>query len=126
MSQEDDKNNNINTVTKIYPFFGKNNNRLGYYIGDYKIKVDVDKLPFNSLDQVDHMIYNLYNYAKTRKNPKDFFIYHPEKMTFIPTKLETTQPNIGGGRSNKRKTIKKNSRKNSRNRKNNKSYKKLQ
>jgi hypothetical protein len=33
------------------------------------------------------MVYNLYNYAKTRKNPKEFFIYHPEKMTFIPGKI---------------------------------------
>jgi len=63
------------------------------------------------------MIYNLYNYAKTRKNPKDFFIYHPEKMTFIPGKInrmeggkkrKTNRKKLSKRRSHKqRRTIKK-------------------
>lgn len=79
--------NQIDAVAKIYPFIGKDKNRKGYYIGNYQIVLKTDDLPFSNFDQVDHMIYNLYNYAKTRKNPKEFFIYHPEKMTFIPGKI---------------------------------------
>jgi hypothetical protein len=79
--------NQIDAVAKIYPFIGKDKNRKGYYIGNYQIVIKTEDLPFSNFDQVDHMIYNLYNYAKTRKNPKDFFIYHPEKMTFIPGKI---------------------------------------
>jgi len=79
--------NQIDAVAKIYPFIGKDKNRKGYYIGNYQIVLKTDDLPFSNFDQVDHMVYNLYNYAKTRKNPKEFFIYHPEKMTFIPGKI---------------------------------------
>jgi len=93
--------NQIDVTTKVFPFIGKDKNRKGYYIGNYKIVINSDDLPFSNFDQVDHMIYNLYNYAKTRKNPKDFFIYHPEKMTFIPGKINRMQ----GGK--KRKTNRK-------------------
>lgn len=93
--------NQIDVTTKVFPFIGKDRNRKGYYIGNYKIVINSEDLPFSNFDQVDHMIYNLYNYAKTRKNPKDFFIYHPEKMTFIPGKINKME----GGK--KRKTNRK-------------------
>ena len=93
----------IEVTTKLYPFIGKGPNRKGYHIGNYKVFVNTDDLPFSDFDQVDHFIHNLYNYAKTRKNLKDFFVYHPEKMTFIPIKM--TKKLEGGRRRNK--TIKK-------------------
>jgi hypothetical protein len=111
--------NQIDVTTKIYPFVGKDKNRKGYYIGDYKIVIDSSNpdstidLPFTNFDQVDHLVYNLYNYAKTRKNPKDFFIYHPEKMSFIPGKIikmggggKKHRTNRKRGGSRKNKTIK--------------------
>jgi hypothetical protein len=98
-TEEKPPSHNIDTIAKIYPFIGKDRNRKGYYIGNYKIVINSEDLPFTNFDQVDHMIYNLYNYAKTRKNPKEFFIYHPEKMTLIPGKM--TETGMSGGRRRK-------------------------
>jgi len=91
-----DKNNDsipktdksIEAIVKIFPYFGKDNNSQGYYIGDFKIISNSNDLPFTSLDQVDYMIYNLQNYSKNRKNPKDFFISKREKIKFVPSKLQ--------------------------------------
>jgi hypothetical protein len=97
---EDDTDKKIKTTLKIYPYIGKTNNRKGYYVGDLKTVVNTDELPFTNFDQVDHMLYNLFGYVKNGKNPRDFFIVHPENIEFIPTKLQQM-----GGRH--RKTMKK-------------------
>jgi hypothetical protein len=94
--EADKEPNQIDVTAKVYPFIGKDKNRKNYYIGNYKIVLNSNDLPFSNFDQVDHMIYNLYNYAKTRKNPKDFFIYHPEKMTLIPGRM--SELSMAGGR----------------------------
>jgi hypothetical protein len=110
MSNEEDFESNlkspnqIDAVMKIFPFVGKSRNRKGFYIGNYKIQINSDDLPFSNYDQVDHFIYNIYNYAKTRKNPQDFFVYHPENMTFIPGKINQ----VGGKRKKTRRKYKKN------------------
>lgn len=90
----------ISVTSKIAPFIGKDNNRKGYHIGDYKILVDTNELPFTNFDQVDHFIYNLFDYVRTRKNIKNFFIYHPETMEFIPARIEKNI--VGGKRRTKR------------------------
>jgi hypothetical protein len=105
-----DNNNNIQTTIKIYPYIGKTNNRKGYYVGNLTSVVNTDELPFTNFDQVDHMLYNLFGYVKNGKNPKDFFISHPESIQYIPAKLQQ----IGG---KYRKTIKK-TKKNKRSKKN--------
>jgi hypothetical protein len=97
---EDNTDKKIKTTMKIYPYIGKSNNRKGYYIGNFKSVVNTDELPFTNFDQVDHMLYNLFGYVKNRKNPKEFFIAHPENVEFVPTKLQQM-----GGRY--RKTMKK-------------------
>ena len=99
---EDNENKKIKTTTtlKIYPYIGKSNNRKGYYIGNIKSVLNTDELPFTNFDQVDHQLSNLFGYVKNGKNPDDFFLVHPEKIEFIPTKLQQM-----GGRY--RKTMKK-------------------
>lgn len=100
MMIEDNKNKKITAIMKIYPYIGKSNNRKGYYIGNIKSVLNTDELPFTNFDQVDYMLYNLFGYVKNGKNPKDFFIVHPENIEFVPTKLQQM-----GGRH--RKTMKK-------------------
>lgn len=97
---EDNENKKIKTTLKIYPFIGKSNNRKGYYIGNIKSVVNADELPFTNFDQVDHHLHNLFGYVKNRDPKKFFFLVHPEKIEFIPTKLQQM-----GGRY--RKTMKK-------------------
>lgn len=51
-----------NIKTKLYslPYV----NDKGYRVGNYMVVVNTDNLPFSSFDEVDHYIYNLFNYAK--------------------------------------------------------------
>ena len=103
-TESDEKNTkNIDAVLKIYPYIGKSDNRKGYYIGDLKVALNSTELPFNSLDQVDYTISNLYKYSKIRKNPKDFFKNYTQKINFVPV-----SSNKKGGSKKYRKTIKKN------------------
>ena len=35
-----------------------------YYIGDYKVEIDKDALPFNSLDNVDYYLTGIFDYSR--------------------------------------------------------------
>ena len=80
---------------KLYPIPYVNDK--GYRIGNYHIEFDTKNspLPFSSFDQVDHLLINLFNYAKEVPNNKEatadfnkkFFKHYPKKVVlFRPIK----------------------------------------
>jgi hypothetical protein len=113
----------IDAILKVYPYIGNSENRKGYNIGDIKLAMNASELPFNSFDQVDHTLFNLFNYLNDGKNPSEFFGYHPETISFVPVSNKIEPPTKTGGYKQNRRTIKKN--KKSKNYKR-KSYKKKQ
>lgn len=102
----------IDIITKVSPFIGEGPNRKGFNVGDFKVIVDSDNLPFNSMDQVDKFLSDLIkftgDYSKTPKDKenqkgKDYYIYHPKVMSFIPVKVmpKKTIDNQAGGKRKK-------------------------
>jgi hypothetical protein len=67
MSTEPNKSNDYLKV-KIYPVPFKNG--MGYRIGNMKTVLNKKILPFTSTDQVDHFLYNFFNYVKYEGGPK--------------------------------------------------------
>jgi hypothetical protein len=71
-TRKNKKGNKIKITTEIYsaPFI----NSKGYRIGDYRVKVDTDRLPYSAEDQAANYLYNLFKYAKdegsSKKNSK--------------------------------------------------------
>jgi len=70
-------------------------NSKGYMVGNYKVKIDRDNLPFTSYDEVDHYLINTFNYVRkvpyTKKDLKEFnkeFFKHNENVVswFKPIK----------------------------------------
>ena len=59
MSNENSDTNNLLKV-KIYPVPFKN--RMGFRIGNINTVLNKKVLPFKSTDQVDHFLYNFFNY----------------------------------------------------------------
>jgi len=115
MSQTEtvEKKPDINLKLKIYPFFGKSNNRKGNYVGDIKSSMIINELPYSYFDQVDHMMYNLFGYVRDRNNPTKYFKNETYELK-NPTKYFKNEtydlkynnpPEVNGGK--KRKTIKK-------------------
>jgi len=45
-------------------------NSKGFRIGDYKVAVRQDLLPFSAFDQANHYLYNLFDYATYQGTPK--------------------------------------------------------
>jgi len=81
--------------SKIYPVPFVNSK--GYRIGDYKIIVDTSKLPFNSVDQTNHYLYNLFDYVGEQGTPavpnrpkrdiREFFVNKKDQLrVFTPIK----------------------------------------
>lgn len=92
----------IDAILKVYPYIGNSENRKGYNIGDIKLAMNTSELPFNSFDQVDYTISNLFNYLNDGKNPKDFFVYHPETISFVPVSNKIEPKQNGGYKRNRR------------------------
>jgi len=69
MANKEDIEHYINL--KLYPIPYVNDK--GYRIGNYHIEFDTKNspLPFSSFDQVDHLLINLFKYAKEVPNNKD-------------------------------------------------------
>jgi hypothetical protein len=72
-------------------------NTKGFRIGDYHIIINSKKLPFNSTDQANHFLYNLFEYVNYEGTPKtsrkmkkairDFFKHKEIKLSaFQPIK----------------------------------------
>jgi hypothetical protein len=101
MSQTEtiEKKPDINLKLKIYPFFGKSNNRKGNYVGDIKSTMIINELPYSYFDQVDHMMYNLFGYVRDRNDPTKYFKNKTYDLKY------NNPPEVNGGK--KRKTIKK-------------------
>jgi hypothetical protein len=112
MSNENSDTNDLLKV-KIYPVPFKN--RMGFRIGNINTVLNKKVLPFKSTDQVDHFLYNFFNYLKYEGGPKDersiddrknaiakFFKNHEEKVySYVPL---TDPPTVKkGGKSNKYK-----------------------
>lgn len=105
----------IDIITKVSPFIGNGPNRKGFNVGDFKVIVDTDNLPFNNFDQVDKFLSDLIkftgDYSKTPKDKekekgKDYYIYHPKAMSFIPVKViekKAIDSQAGGKRKKRNK-----------------------
>uniref|UniRef100_A0A6C0JMH6 Uncharacterized protein n=1 Tax=viral metagenome TaxID=1070528 RepID=A0A6C0JMH6_9ZZZZ len=114
------KDGQIDIITKVSPFIGNSPNRKGFNVGDYKVIVDTKDLPFNDFDQVDKFLSDLIKFTgdySGKKKPKDYYIYHPKIMSFIPVKVvekKVIDKQDGGVRKKKRnqKTMKKQSKRN--------------
>lgn len=91
------KNDNIEVKLKVYPYVDEN--RKGNHVGDIKVVMNTDNLPFTYFDQVDHMMHNLFGYVRDRDYPKKYFINGFKTITY------THPPIIQGGKH--RKTMKK-------------------
>jgi len=98
---------------KLYPLPYVNSK--GYRIGNYHILINKDKLPFSSTDQVDHFLFNLFNYVKavphnnkpSNEFNKEFFKnYKEDVLLFTPIKYPEDEKNgqKKGGKKQKRKT----------------------
>jgi hypothetical protein len=99
----------IKSVLKIFPYVGKSNNRKGYYIGDIKVGIEADEMPFNYADEVDYTLSNLYKYARFRKNAKDFFVNYPQTIEIMPNIIDKNKfenLKLGGNKKKHRNTIK--------------------
>jgi hypothetical protein len=98
---------------KLYPLPYVNNK--GYRIGNYHVLINKDKLPFSSIDQVDHFLLNLFNYVKavpSNNKPaaefnKEFFKnYKEDVLMFTPIRHKKDGDVVEkrGGKKHKRKT----------------------
>lgn len=83
----------IDVVSKVFPLPFVNSK--GFRIGDYKISVDTTNLPFTPIDQVNHYLYNLFDYSSyqgipkmTRKDERDINTFFSHKKT----ELEAFKP----------------------------------
>jgi hypothetical protein len=94
---DESKNDNIKIKFKVYPYVDEN--RKGNHVGDIKLVMNTDNLPFTYFDQVDHMMHNLFGYVRDRDNPKEYFKNKTHEITY------THPPIINGGKH--RKTMKK-------------------
>jgi hypothetical protein len=107
----------IDIITKVTPFIGDSPNRKGFNVGDFKVIVDTENLPFTDFDQVDKFLSDLIKFTgdySGKKTPKDYYVYHPKMMSFIPVKVvekKAIDNQSGGVRRKKRnkKTMKKQS-----------------
>jgi hypothetical protein len=70
-------------TTKLYPVPYVNGK--GYRIGNFNVLIDKRKLPFSSFDQVDHFLYNLFDYVKTPKNKKKSNKPNDNSNDYLPT-----------------------------------------
>jgi hypothetical protein len=100
--------NGLRVIGKLYP--SKVVTRDGkYYIGDYTINIDNHKIPFNSRDNVDYYLTNIFDYVRDaasldRSKPvimeKYFKNFINDVQLFLPVKqpkkVEETQ--LGGKR----------------------------
>ena len=114
MSQTEtiEKKPDINLKLKIYPFFGKSNNRKGNYVGDIKSTMIINELPYSYFDQVDHMMYNLFGYVRDRDNPTKYFNNKPYELTYSnPTEAKGGNLRKTNKKMKKTKKSKKNKRK---------------
>ena len=82
-------------TSKVFP--SPFTNSKGFRIGDYKVAVNPNVLPFNGIDQANHYLYNLFDYATyqgtpqtNRKQERDINSFFKSKNTqleaFVPIK----------------------------------------
>jgi hypothetical protein len=83
----------LNVYSRVFPHPFVNSK--GYRIGNWHVIVDTSKLPFNSIDEANHFLYNLFEYVNYEGTPKtskemeraitDFFKYKETKLpAFTP------------------------------------------
>jgi len=58
----------VDITSKVYPT--PFDNSKGFRIGDFKVAVDTTALPFTNTDQVNHYLYNLFDYTSYQGIPK--------------------------------------------------------
>jgi hypothetical protein len=58
----------IEVTSKVFPTPFVNSK--GFRIGDYKVAIDTTALPFTNTDQVNHYLYNLFDYTSYQGIPK--------------------------------------------------------
>jgi hypothetical protein len=86
---------------KVYPTSYVN--QKGTQIGNIKVNIDYDDLPFSYADQVNYTLHGLVNYAKKQKGLFDktehnSFVNHKKTMKFIPIHVSEEQEVTGGNR----------------------------
>jgi hypothetical protein len=67
--------------TKLFPMPFVNSE--GFRVGNYTVVVNKDILPFSSSDQVDHFLYNFFNYLKNEGIPKSDAKHKPIEAFFV-------------------------------------------
>jgi hypothetical protein len=99
----------IDVITKTGKSIGDVPNRKGFNVSDCQTFIDAQDLPFTKFDNVDKFLNDIIKFTsdyKGIKKPKDYYIYHPEKMSFIPVKVGGNNQS-GGRRRRKHKRTKK-------------------
>jgi hypothetical protein len=92
----------IKIKLKVYPYVDIN--RKDNHVGDIKVVMNTDNLPFTYFDQVDHMMHNLFGYVRDRDKPEKYFKNKTHEKVYNPP--ESLKPKIILGGKH-RKTIKK-------------------
>lgn len=67
--------------TKLFPMPFVNSQ--GFRIGNYTVVVNKDILPLSSSDQVDHFLFNFFNYLKNEGIPESDPKHKPVKAFFV-------------------------------------------
>ena len=104
--------NDVTITTKIYPT--KYRNRKGFKIGNMKIGFDTTNMPFNSMDEVDHYLNELFKYVnfmrtdtkpsgdnlvKKRENIRSFLKATKIQHVFAPPHTPPDDVEQAGGKS---------------------------
>ena len=103
--------NDVTITTKIYPT--KYRNRKGFKIGNMKIGFDTTNMPFNSMDEVDHYLNELFKYVnfmrtdtktsdnleEKRKNIRSFLKATKIQHVFAPPHTPPDDVEQAGGKS---------------------------
>ena len=93
LSDISDDKSHIDVISKVFPTPFVNSK--GFRIGDYKVAVDTTALPFTNTDQVNHYLYNLFDYTNYQGIPKMTRKQERETESFFnakKTKFEAYKP----------------------------------
>jgi len=71
-------------VSRVFPVPFVNSR--GFRIGNYHVIVNKDNLPFNSIDEANHFLYNLFDWAAYQGTPKNEKVKKRDTNSFFSNK----------------------------------------